>query len=521
MSVVLDLERLTIGDIHTISQKLPSYTSKMSTLGQGLDAIADSQAIIESFWFDKFTAREDNVTEAHAKTFEWVFRGVLPDGTTNTGFSSWLESGNGIFWVRGKAGSGKSTFMKFINQHPMTLQHLRSWAGSQQLVTGKFYFWNSGTDLQRFQEGLLRSLIFEILRQCPELAIYAETKLRSADNRSSLMGLSTSSHAAIMTRTKDLMPRDIAQCWKLNHLAEILCDVLRHDETKKFFFAIDGLDEYEARYTEDHQRIVNVLRELAVFRNVKICVSSRPWTVFMDAFNQDADQSLKLEDLTKQDIRSYITEKFKAHNQYSKLIQKDAAYCSLVDDVTEKSRGVFLWVFLVVRELLDGLTYNDTIEIMRQRVDSFPDSLEKFFQHMLDPIPKIYRTHTARIFKVAMSCEFSLPTILYSFLEDINNDPSLVLQKTHRPLETPEFLEHQDKIQRRLDAYCKGLLEIVEPVEGTGNYCPIRLEVDFLHQSVRDFLLSGTVIPALEYPKENIGLQLLQAIALLLKRLPL
>ncbi|KAI1275124.1 hypothetical protein F5Y07DRAFT_371282 [Xylaria sp. FL0933] len=36
--------------------------------------------------------------------------------------------------------------------------------------------------------------------------------------------------------------------------------------------------------------------------NTKICVSSRPLTVYMDAFDGDIDRCLKLEDLTKSDI---------------------------------------------------------------------------------------------------------------------------------------------------------------------------------------------------------------------------
>ncbi|KAJ3570937.1 hypothetical protein NPX13_g5552 [Xylaria arbuscula] len=514
---VLKLEHLMIGDVHTISQKLPDYTSKVTTLGRDLDTIADTQAIIESFWFDRFTAREDNVPEAYAKTYEWVLRGVLSDGTTEIGFPSWLQSGDGIFWVRGKAGSGKSTLMKFINRHPTTLQHLRSWAGSQQLVTGKYYFWNSGTDLHRSQEGLLRSLVFQILRQCPELTILAQRVLVSAMNQSGLKHPSKDGHAM----SKALSPKDIGKYWNLCQLTEILENILRHDETKKFFFTIDGIDECEAQYTEDHQHLVDILEKLVASHNVKICVSSRPWTVFMDAFNQDTDRTLKLEDLTKNDIRSYITEKFKAHNQYTRLTRSNAAYFSLVDDVVEKSQGVFLWVFLVVRELLDGLTYHDTIKVMRQRVNSFPDTLEKVFQHMLGPIPKVYRPHTARIFKVAMSYDSPLPMILYSFLEDISNDPSIVQQKIHQPLEMPEFLERQDRMQRRLDAYCKGLLEIVVPTEETGSCFSITTEVNFLHQSVRDFLLSGTAIPTQEPTDEDTWLQLCQAIALLFKRFPL
>ena len=40
---------------------------------------------------------------------------------------------------------------------------------ASQLVMASFYFWNSGHQMQRKQEGLLQSLLFQILRQCPQL----------------------------------------------------------------------------------------------------------------------------------------------------------------------------------------------------------------------------------------------------------------------------------------------------------------------------------------------------------------
>lgn len=35
-------------------------------------------------------------------------------------FVAWLEEGDGLYWIAGKAGSGKSTLMKYIASHPST-----------------------------------------------------------------------------------------------------------------------------------------------------------------------------------------------------------------------------------------------------------------------------------------------------------------------------------------------------------------------------------------------------------------
>ncbi|KAI0971271.1 hypothetical protein F4678DRAFT_479605 [Xylaria arbuscula] len=494
-AIRLDFERLAIGDFHNISQRLPTYKSKVSALSQGIGLMQEDQDFIKSFYFSSFSTREERIIKSHAHTFEWVFRGVLPDQKTKIGFPSWLQSGNGIFWVRGKAGSGKSTLMKFIGHHPITLEYLRRWSGSQQLIMGRFYFWNSGTDLQKSQEGLLRSLIFEILRQCPELATHAKANLSYTKEQLDSMRVSRNDDTESQDLPQIVLGRT-SEAWTTLQLTKILSNILSHNKPKKFFFIIDGLDEYQAQYTQDHQNLITALQELVVSPNVKLCVSSRPWTVFMDAFDGNILQCLKLEDLTKDDIRSYVTDKFLAHNQYEKLILMDSNYSSLVNNVVEKSQGVFLWVFLVVRELMDGLTYNDTLRIMEQRLDNFPDTLEEFFQHMLNSVPRVYRQQTTQIFDLAVACSDPLPMIYYSLLEDVNEHPDCISQHAHIAFHQPELLARRDTMQRRLDAWCKGLLEIVEH-ESTHS-CRLCLhketKVDFLHQSVRDFIMSGDIV---------------------------
>ena len=59
--------------------------------------------------------------------------------------------------------------MKFLAHHPETRSNLKVWAKNKTLVLAAFFFWSSGTNLQKSQEGLLRSLLFEILSQSPEL----------------------------------------------------------------------------------------------------------------------------------------------------------------------------------------------------------------------------------------------------------------------------------------------------------------------------------------------------------------
>jgi hypothetical protein len=81
--------------------------------------IAASHRILSSLYFKYIKVRQAAIKEAHAQTFEWTFADTT--NTTNTttdsirpetGFLEWMKSGNGIYWISRKAGSGKSTLIK-------------------------------------------------------------------------------------------------------------------------------------------------------------------------------------------------------------------------------------------------------------------------------------------------------------------------------------------------------------------------------------------------------------------------
>jgi hypothetical protein len=132
------------------------------------------EELLNSLRFPSITDRIESVDESHRKTFDWIFRRIenttqYAEGRRWGNFSAWLRSGKGIYWINGKAGSGKSTLMKYIANHYKTSSLLKQWAGSSKLCTGAFFFWNSGSKLQRSQAGLFRSLLYEILAQHQEL----------------------------------------------------------------------------------------------------------------------------------------------------------------------------------------------------------------------------------------------------------------------------------------------------------------------------------------------------------------
>ena len=121
-------------------------------------------SILRSLKFPLMNDRYDRVEDAYAETFDWIFRKPNPHTQPWNDFSEWLSYGDGICWINGKAGSGKSTLMRYIYEDPRTPALLLHWVcPSITLLTIGFFFWKSGVSEQASQLGLLRSLLYAIL----------------------------------------------------------------------------------------------------------------------------------------------------------------------------------------------------------------------------------------------------------------------------------------------------------------------------------------------------------------------
>lgn len=142
--------------------------------------------ILQSLLFHRMEDREEQIAVAHEKTFDWIFCDAKHQKKKWSNFYDWLRDGTGLYWVNGKAASGKSTLMKFVRNDIRTHEALKVWAKPHHLLVSSFYFWNNGTPMQKSLEGLLRSIIYDVLKARPELysiivtGLWRESVLRTA-----------------------------------------------------------------------------------------------------------------------------------------------------------------------------------------------------------------------------------------------------------------------------------------------------------------------------------------------------
>lgn len=434
--------------------------------------LAQQQAIITSLSFDTRRMRYESIPEAHEKTFTWVYRKDLKYQVQQGKMAEWLRNGSGIFWVSGKPGSGKSTFMKYVCNNRQTPEALATWAKPQKVVIASHYFWIAGTDMQKSQLGLLQELLLGILRQQPEL-IQHVCPTRSESGQS-----------VEMLRRK---------AWNIKELREALSllAALRPGDPMldvKFCLFIDGLDEYDG----DHMDLCGDLLALTKSGRIKMCVSSRTWNVFKDTLGSDSSKAILMQNLTRNDIQAYVTSRLQDHPRWAHLSGQPESGPALIDEVIEKSCGVFLWVFIVTKLLRQGLNNDDSYFDLKRRVNSFPSDIEEFFKHILDGVDSFYHAQMAGALQIAIEGPGPLSYLIYNFLEQEYDDESYAQAmqiRTSLMNEEEQKVVH-DKVVRRLEGHCRGLLEV-------GDRC-----VTFLHRTVSDFLESPQMA---EYLTEKSG----------------
>ncbi|KAH6714421.1 hypothetical protein BKA61DRAFT_359607 [Leptodontidium sp. MPI-SDFR-AT-0119] len=385
---------------------------------------------------------------------------------TRDSFVAWLRSGNQIYHISGKAGSGKSTLMKFLCQHSRVRKELESWAGEKRLVFAQFFFWNSGEKLQTSLEGLYRSLLFETLKQYPDLIpeIFPEEwdALDSATSR-------FESPSFRITEIKAAFNKLISKRTFPKHR---LC------------FFIDGLDEYEGDSLE-HWKLADSLRNWTSSTDIKICVSSRPHTEFMHTFSDSLNFRLRLHELTRADISRFASAMFEKDINFDRV--KDV-YTNLVRDIVGAANGVFLWARLVVRSLLEGVGHHDSQSALQEKLNSIPKDLDELFAKLLGSINPSDRKRSDQMLFIATGDppENPMNALAYSWLEDLN-DPNFPFSSPTQGYSNEEIKKRHDDLRPQLDSLSKGLLEMV-PDDRASEDIFFGYTVQFFHRTVRDYL---------------------------------
>jgi hypothetical protein len=431
-----------------------------------IDLTALTAHILRALEFREMGERQAKVAQAYDHTFEWIYDSPKGSKKPWSDFAEWLESGVGIYWINGKAGSGKSTLMKYISAHESTLTLLKQWGGSNQLFIGTFFFWYAGTSsLQRSQAGLFRSLLLCVLRHRRELVPVLFPNV--------IRALQSGQQALPLKLTETELQYAFSGLVQTDLLSAKVC------------FIIDGLDEYDG----DHDELAGVFAQVTQSKQIKIVLSSRPIPACHYAFSKCPN--LRLQDLTFEDIRYFADNELSQHPLMQRVeITSPGATDELVDKIVSKASGVFLWVSVVVKLLVRGLRDYDTVADLRRKLFDLPEELEQLYSHMLRSMPKANRTQGSKFLQLVhrslkVQGRFPMTLLQLSFAEEEEEYEKGFGVEPYM-LSVEEERWRLESIEGRLRSRCCGLVEAHDPPPGQEEELPC--EVGFLHRTVVEFL---------------------------------
>ncbi len=474
---VLAMGESSVGELSPLIENSKIGNLDRGILAQVLENKLEVKQKVGTFILEtlKLSMRNDlqeDVPEARHNTFKGIFE-PQQDKPWSC-FASWLKTGDGIYWINGKAGSGKSTLMRYIYDNPRTRQELSQWAAPTALSMPGFFFQSNSTKEQRSQLGLLRALLYEVLEGSRDLipvvlpCLWAKRYSQALD---------------------PLTPHPPEKPLALSNLLHAFTVLAQQTKIPfRFCLFIDGLDEYEG----DSEKIVKMFERLSRSPIAKICVSSRPLLVFEDAFSKFP--GLKLQDLTSNDIKKHVKKELTSIKRYQQLAADEPVLAAALEqEIVSSADGVFLWVRLVLgflESLLSGLGNEDDIGALRSRLRMLPTDLEQLYSHLLkNKIDPVYMDDASKIFKIMQTTSDTELSMLALALTDESYFEKATNGLT-RPWKDEEISSACQKMEDRIKARCAGLIEVSGTVTDTLYNSSSRAngKVQYLHRTVKEYL---------------------------------
>ncbi|KAL8652279.1 MAG: hypothetical protein Q9210_002777 [Variospora velana] len=487
---------------NTVARLLANHKDILDRIERKLEnnprTTADQQ-LLDSLFFPEIDSREDQIQDASDGTCHWILNSTTDDRPKPwSNFRKWLETENGVYWISGKPGAGKSTLMKYIVREDLTSQLLANWERGTDLLVITFFFWHTGSTLQRSLEGLLRSLLYQIADQWPGLVGFLDARKGKGSGETEV------------SRTLRL-PR-----WTEQRLLSLLKRFLEQKPGSIAVCAfIDGLDEFIG----DEDTLLDIIRIFSKTPLCKICVSSRPEQAFRHEFQ--LCPKLRVQDLNRQDIERMIDQRLLPFLTTHRSTSQDSdCLRMLVESLIEKSSGVFLWLDLVIKDLIQGLRNEDTLEELQSRINRTPDTIHGMYARSLTKSGPLYLETALRYLHVILTTvDVGMRNNTLLSLALIEPEPwEFITRSELEYFASPRFRSTCERLETRLVSRCGSLLEIVDNRVGGIDCDPLvyydreirfthRTAVEFLREEYKTVFLDGpsSVEAAAQVARRSIG----------------
>ena len=390
------------------------------------------QSLVRQLYFAKIDERLTNLTSAQGNTCRWF---LTADEYISWNDISQRSNHGGFLWIKGHPGTGKSTLMKLLFQEAKGKER-----GDWSQITLSFFFLARGAVEERSTVGLYRSLLHQLFKKVPKL-------------KDSLEWM-TADGAKIIERNG----------WSEEALKQTLTLAIQNLGDQSLAIFVDALDECDINQTTGMVCFFEELCDCAkdLRSRLQICFSSRHYPTVV--IKKGIEVILEDQIGHTEDIERYIESKLR--------LRKSKQADSLRSEILVKSSGIFLWVVLVLgilnTEYPNGLISTNKI---RQRLKEIPQGLSDLFEMILkrDGM-NLEQLHVCLKWILFATRPLKPQELYFAVQISLNKDCSSYWDQDDVDL---------DQIKAFIRSASKGLAEV------TWNRAS---EVQFIHESVRDFL---------------------------------
>ncbi|KAA8913656.1 hypothetical protein FN846DRAFT_929114 [Sphaerosporella brunnea] len=400
----------------------------------------DEQECIRSLSFPEIDSRQQAIKGGHDDTCAWLLQ--------HPNYREWLDrerlnEHRGLIWIKGKPGAGKSTLMKHA------LEHYRQRASGTPVAILGFFFNARGGHLEKTLLGLFRSLFHQLLQQVRPLLSEFLPKFQE----------------------KQTLHQKGWE-WHQTELEGFFRTAITRPQAHPIVVFVDGLDECDEPSARRFVWFLGASALSAVENgaNLSICLSSRHYP---NIHLKDCPE-IRVEDCNESDISKYVRTTLS-------LAVSDESSLALVDTILRNASGVFLWVVLVVNELVKAQDDGESMERMKQILQDTPPELEELFKQSFQTIRPDDRPRALQIMQWVLFAERPLTLTELRFALASDEAPNASQQEWQR---SDRFVKEDKQMEKLARSLSRGLVEV--KTVGTGS--ATRTIVQFIHESVRDFL---------------------------------
>jgi ankyrin repeat domain-containing protein 50 len=392
--------------------------------------------------------RRSEADNAHPRTCEWLL--------LHKSYTKWLSNQHGLLWIKGKPGAGKSTLLAFV------YRTLPDSSPGQPDLRLEFFFHGRGEKLQKTSIGMFRSLVHQMFIRDKSI----REPLRRLFHNKAIQG--------------DV---GIGWEWQPPELQNLLSDaILTAAKSRKVTIFIDALDEAGP----DAPAIIKFFHVLndkiyEAHSTAKICISCRHYPITAKIPGLD----VVVEDHNNDDIAKYVDAALQSEVRREHADLDPETWRELEEAIIRKSSGIFQWARLVIPIVLDHYYDGDSRAEIFEILARVPDELEDVYEYILSNIIKpSYRERTLQLMQWIFLAErpLTVTEIRYAIASgDKHGSPP---PKACASIK--DFVESDERMVLVVTTWSGGLAE-VQNHEG-------KRIVQFIHQSVNDFFLSGGLI---------------------------